>query len=361
MRKVYAFLIAMVLFICCTTTSVATAAATGVPNIDTSKITGKIKSMYYADENRALILADKLYLYDIGSGSVLYDTKKPDFDEEVCRATKDGYAVMGWIFEGNATCILYDSKLNKTSEVRLDTLPGKEERMVSAQAMAVSHSGTNIAFATNKGLYLYDTKKKSKTKLIDLADTDAKKRFGLVIIEQIAFVKDDGIIAFKSQSFDVPAVVGKSSFDTYGSIRVDGSGLSVNRSNDYSVKEMTAYNSFVLWAEDFTVPSGRLMVLDMNSGKSTLIKTKTKKESGNVFGSDKGAYFATSSIDKGKVTVRVYDTKTGSVLLEKVVTSESRYAIREPQIHVFDKSKTCVVLLGNRQADVDTQCVVLGF
>lgn len=361
MRKMYTFLIAVVLFICYAATSVVAAAATDVANIDTSKITGKIKSMYYADENRALILADKLYLYDIGKGNILCNVKKPDFDEDEYHATKDGYAVMGWTFDGSATCVLYDNKLNKTDKVQLDTLLGKEERIVSAQAMAISHSGKNIAFATNKGLYLYDTKKKSKTKLIDLADTDPKKRSGLAIIEQIAFVKDESMIAFKSQSFDVPAIVGKSSFDTYGSICIDGSGLSVNRSNDYSAKEMTAYNSFVLWAEDFTVSSGKLMILDIASGKSSVVKTKTKKESGNVFGSDKGAYFAASSIDKGKVTVRVYDTKTGSVLLEKVVTSESQYAIREPQIRVFDELKTCVVLLGNRQADIDTKCVVLGF
>lgn len=351
--------------------TVATSAKNATVEIDTNKIQGKLKNIYYYNKNEVLVLGDKLYLYDLQTGNILYETKKPELELEMYYPIDNGFAVIGRVYENSGgsgfisesgrietTCTFYDSKLNETGKISLTSLLGENEHVISH---AISKDGTQLAIGTSNGLYLYDIEKNKKATLVNLFDNNAANRFGLTIFDEVAFIRDDKVISFKSQSHDVPATIGKSSFDTCGSIGIDGSGLSIIKTGDYTVKEMTAYNSFVLYAEDFTVPSGRLMIQDIASGKSKIVKTKTKKESGTVFGSDNGAYFATSVIDKNTITVRVYDTKDGSLIVEKATKIESHYTWRTPKICVIDDLRTVIVLLGSRQDDIDTQCLIFSF
>ena len=348
------------------------AATSKISDIDTSKIQGKIKNIYYVDNNQVLIQADKLYLYDLFKSEILCQVDKGIFKEEECHVIDNGIVVVGKVGNngsggsmspgsGNLLCVIYDRELNKKAEVEVNEFIGENEYIDSTQLVAMSKDGEKIAFATNGGLFLYDIDDNKKTTLINLLDDDSDKRIGLALFEQIAFVNDDDKIAFKSQSFDVPAVNGKESFDTYGTISIDGTGLSVNRSTDYSVKQMIAYNTFLFLAEDFTVPSGKLMVFDLSSNNSEILRTKTEKESGNVFGSEKGRYFATSIVGQDNVTVRIYDMKNSLLLLEESIVKESVYMEREPEVRIIDDMRTCIVLLGNRQTDISTQYLIFNF
>lgn len=351
---------------------VSGAVASKVSDIDTSKIQGKIKNIYYVNNNQVLIQADKLYLYDLFISEILYQVDKGSFQVEECHVIDNGIVAIGEVGNngsgdsmssgpGNLLCVTYDRELNKIAEVDMNEFIGENEYIDFTQSVAMSKDGQKIAFATNGGLFLYDINDKTKTTLINLLDDDSEKRMGLALFDQIAFVNDDNMIAFKSQSFDIPAVNGKASFDTYGTISIDGTGLSVNRSTDYSVKQMIAYNTFLVLTEDFTVPSGKLMVLDLSSNKSEIFRTATKKESGNVFGSEKGQYFATSTVNQDNVTVRIYDMKNSSLLLEESIVKESVYMEREPEVRIIDDMRTCIVLLGNRQTDISTQYVIFNF
>lgn len=343
-----------------------------ISDFDISKIQGKIKNLYYIDNNQVLIQADKLYLYDLFESKILSQVDKESFLEEEYHVIDDGIVAVGIVGStgsgdsmssglSSLLCVVYDKELNKITEIGSDEFIDENEYIVSTQLVTMSKDGRKIAFATNGGLFLYDINDKTKITLVNLLDDDSEKRMGLALFEQIAFVNDDNMIAFKSQSFDVPAVNGKASFDTYGTINIVGTGLSVNRSTDYSVKQMIAYNSFLFLTEDFTVPSGELMVFDLSSDKSETLKTTTKKESGNVFGSEKGQYFATSIVNQDNVTVRIYDMKNGSLLMEESIVKESVYMEREPEIRIIDDMRTCIVLLGNRQTDISTQYLIFNF
>ncbi|TCO72163.1 hypothetical protein [Marinisporobacter balticus] len=349
-----------------------------IKNIDTSKIQGKIKNVYYIEKNKILILADNLYLYDLFTGKVLNQTEKVDFDLEEYHVIDNGIAVIGisydisdedgssgfgisdGAFRDSYVINIYDLELNKLNEISINKLMGEDEFVGDTEQMSVSKDGRKIAFATLDGLFLYDINSKTKTTLVDLLDENRSKRSGLVGFDQVAFVQNDNIIAFKSKSLDVPPVYGKSSFDTYGTINIDGSGLLVKRSTNYSVKQLIPYNAFGFLAEDFTVPSGNLMVFDFNSGESKILKTKTQKESGTVFGSEDGQFFATSTFDKNNFEVRVYDAEKGSMVMEKVIDADPNVAC-EPEVRVIDELRICIVLVANRQTDLSTQCLVFSF
>jgi len=345
-----------------------------VSDIDTSQVQGKITNLHYIDDNKILIVADNLYLYDLYSGSILKQTERASFSEENYQAIENGFAVIGIGGDNNGdggmivvsgdsvvSCIIYDIELNKVLEIRGSQLVGEDELFFSPLLLTVSWDGTKIAYATDMALYLYDIATGNKSTLINLADDDAAGRSGLSIFEELAFINGGSTIAFVSKSFDVPAVVGASSFDTYGTINADGTGLSVKRSTDYSVKNMIAYDSMIFWAEDFTVSSGRLMLMDNRSGESRILNLASTLESGCVFGSESGQYFATATINEDSVIVRVYDAETATLLLEEAIIEESEYMSRQPVIRVFDNSKTCLVLLGNRQSDIATKILTFNF
>jgi hypothetical protein len=56
----------------------------------------------------------------------------------------------------------------------------------------------------------------------------------------------------------------------------------------------------------------------------------------------------------GKIVVRVYASDTGERICEKEINEDSRHMERDPQIRILGKSKTLIVLLGNRQSDIST-------
>jgi len=346
-----------------------------IENIDTSAVQGDVNNIYYGNDNNVLILADKLYLYDLVSGQISSEAERDGFSEETYFVINNGFAVVGMSESnggsnggliatsdtGGMICIIYDNNLNTVTKIAGNAFIGADEFVFSTHHIKVSQDGTKIAYASDYGLFVYDIESDKKTCLVNLLDENEAQRSGLIIFDDLAFVNGGNMIAFKSQSFDVPAVIGKPSFDTYGSVNIDGTGLRVNRSTDYSVKEMTAYDSFALLAEDFTVPSGRLMIWDVSSDTTRILTLSTTKESGDVFGSDEGQYFATASLNQDNLTVRVYETNTGAMVFEETITEESSYMSRIPEIRMFDNHRTCLVLLGNRQSDIPTKTLTFNF
>ena len=345
------------------TPAAPTQRSASITEINTSIISGDIRNIYYGNNNQVLILANKLYLYDLYTGEVLAETDIAAFDEIDCHMLDNRIAVVGVIMGSSSDiiCTFYDGGLNQSEEISIAGLLDTEELLWSTKQVAISPDGEHVALTTSSGLFLHKTKTKQGTLLIDLLSEDEAHRFGLCEFQEISFVQDGTTIAFKSMSFDVPLVVGQNGFDTYGTINIDGSGLSVHRSTEYSVKEMIAYDSLVIFPEDFTVSSGRVMVYDLATNTTRVFTTETEKESGNVFGSDTGQSFATSNLIQGSVTVRIYDTGDGSLLLEETISESNDYTAREPQILIWDELKICIVLLGNRQTNLATKYLIFNF
>jgi hypothetical protein len=352
---------------------VPTDAATQTDQLDINLegIQGSIKKIYYADSNKLLISGDKLYLFDLESERVLAEAQQEEFDEENYWVIKDGYVTVRVKFGSGSTdtynysCIFYDQNFNKVSEFDFNTLINVDDYIFSiSRRISFSADGKRVAFATNSGLYVYDFGQNQKTTLIDLTSEDLKVRSGIVNVEQIGFTNDDNSIAFKAQSFDIPAIEDKPSFDTCGIINADGSGLSNKRFGKYFTRELTAYNDFLLYGEDFSCATGRILVMNTPSGKTKIYNLIEKDESINLCGSDDGYYFATS-IPKNSSSwiIRVYNMETGKLEAEQSVSSHGKdlYMAQDPIIKVIDETRTLIVLLGSKQSEIESEMIIYKF
>lgn len=341
------------------------------------EIQGDIRNIHYADGHQMFLTADRLYLYNLDTGRVTAETSKEAFDQERYWVIQDGYVAAGLKInseggsgglsatDGGITyrAIFYDRQLNQRSVFDFNKLLKANELILSLKAIAFSADGTQAAYATTAGLYLYDFNTKHKTTVADLTAEDAKARSGVVAFEQIGFTNEDKKIAFKAQSFDIPAVPGKPSFDTCGTVNRDGSGLANRTFDGYTCKELTAYDKLLLLAEDFTIPSGKILVMEMPSGKTKLHTLSEKRESGFVSGSDFGRYFATTLADRTGWKIRVYDTGTGKLEAEHRIShdGEAGYMANDPIVKIIDDKRIYMVLLGANQEGIQTKVIVSPF
>lgn len=351
----------------------STPAAQGfVPDL---KLEGDIKNIYYAKRDKVLITADKLYLYDSETGSVLKEATKEAFDRENYWVIDGGYVAVGESFNrGNHgsmmaeggfsySVIFYDHDLNTVSEFDLDSLLEDDDMLLSLNSISFSSDGSQVTYATFSGLYLYDFTQSKKFTVIDLESEDFEGRNGIVNLEQVGFTHDDQRIAFKAQSFAIPVDPNKPSFDTCGIVNVDGTGLLNKTFDNYTCKELTSYTNHLLLAEDPTMATGRTLVMEVSGDNTRMHKLVEKKESGNVWGSNEGSYFATSISNKTDWTIRVYNMDTGKLEMEQLISidGENRYMEQDPVIKVIDDTRTYIVLLGSKQNEVETKMIVNQF
>nr|WP_319489735.1 hypothetical protein [uncultured Caproiciproducens sp.] len=344
---------------------------------DWSSIQGKVKGIYPVGDSKVLALANKMSLYDLATGKAIAATNSPALNYIRVLALDSGYAIVGqtisesssggFVQGGSETQIraaIYDEQLVLKSDVDISGLVADREFLIGAEAIAVSPDGNSIAFATmQQGIMIYDRVNQKSTKLIDLTGNDEKANLGISIIEQIGFTYNGKRVAFKAKSFDVPAILDKPSFDTVGTVNIDGSGLTNKKPDGYSPKMLTSYPSWLLVAEDFKTASGRMMVMDSKTGEQKIHTLSDKTEGGNIFGSDSGRYFASSVPNKTGWTVRVYETDTGKLVKEESIFNDGQelYGINDPMICVSDNTKTCMVLLGHKQKTVDTKIASFSF
>ncbi|SDZ68340.1 hypothetical protein SAMN05421736_1347 [Evansella caseinilytica] len=344
-------------------------------NVNVEQINGDIKNIYYAGEGKVLLSADKLYLFDADTESVLAEAPQESFERERFWVIDSGYVAVRETLssdndgsmmtngEINYNAMFYDDELNKVSEYEINELVEADDMLMFLEAISFSSDGTKIAYATYSGVYIYDFEKDSKITVIDLEAADTNERSGIVNIEQIGFTKEDKRIAFKAQSFDIPAEPYKPSFDTCGTVNIDSSDLSNRTFDDYTCKQLTSYSNLLLLAEDPTMTTGRLMVMDTISGQAKMHTLTEEEESGNVSGSDGGAFFATSSRNKNGFTVRVYNADTGQVEGEQQVEvdEKSPYLSHDPVVKVLDDIRTWIILLGSKRDDVEAKMIISHF
>lgn len=140
------------------------------------QIKGDIRNIYYADENKAFLSADQLVLVDLQTGRAIAETAGMDFDQQLMWTTKRGYVAVGVkITTGNNSggglttggevafsAVFYDQMLKQLTTFDFSPLLKKNEHISFLKAIAISSDGTQAAYATNNGLYLYNFNTKKK-------------------------------------------------------------------------------------------------------------------------------------------------------------------------------------------------------
>ncbi len=314
---------------------------------------GKLQSCAYAGNGTLLVLADKLYLYDTGTSTVLATAEAPLRDFEA-QAIDGGYVLSG-MGDNGMMAYIYDSSLSLNKEIAVDELLQGDFVISETGGVAASTDGKKLVFAALGGLYLYDLESGSLTILLDMAQNAETASISISMLNGAAFAQDNSQIVFCGSGNSLPAVDGEDGFSIYGSIAVDGSGLKLTKPSDYEMEEMQSSVSRLFFPQTFTQADGTLLWVDRKTGSAnTLSFSGSGEGKDGVYGSEQGNYVATAVLD-GSLTVRVYDVASGALVATEVIeNSDPTYFYRVPRIYLLDGAKTAVVVLGGSISEVDT-------
>ena len=314
---------------------------------------GKLQSCAYAGNGTLLVLADKLYLYDTGTSTVLATAEAPLRDFEA-QAIDGGYVLSG-MGDNGMMAYIYDSSLSLNKEIAVDELLQGDFVISETGGVAASTDGKKLAFAALGGLYLYDLESGSLTILLDMAQNAETASISISMLNGAAFAQDNSQIVFCGSGNSLPAVDGEDGFSIYGSIAVDGSGLKLTKPSDYEMEEMQSSVSRLFFPQAFTQADGTLLWIDRATGSANTLSFSASGEGKDgVYGSEQGNYVATAVLD-GSLTVRVYDVASGALVATEVIeNSDPTYFYRVPRIYLLDGAKTAVVVLGGSISEVDT-------
>ena len=314
---------------------------------------GKLQSCAYAGNGTLFVLADKLYLYDTGTSSVLATAEAPLRDFEA-QAIDGGYVLSG-MGDNGMMAYIYDSSLSLNKEIAVDELLQGDFVISETGGVAASTDGKKLVFAALGGLYLYDLESGSLTILLDMAQNAETASISISMLNGAAFAQDNSQIVFCGSGNSLPAVDGEDGFSIYGSIAVDGSGLKLTKPSDYEMEEMQSSVSRLFFPQTFTQADGTLLWVDRATGSANTLSFSASGEGKDgVYGSEQGNYVATAVLD-GSLTVRVYDVASGALVATEVIeNSDPTYFYRVPRIYLLDGAKTAVVVLGGSISEVDT-------
>ena len=321
---------------------------------------GKLQSCAYAGDGTLFVLADKLYLYDTGTSSVLATAEAPLRDFEA-QAIDGGYVLSG-MGDGGMMAYIYDSLLSLKKEIAVNELLAGDFVVSETGGVAASTDGKKLAFSAMGGLYLYDLESGSLTTLLNVAQNAGTASIGISMLNGAAFAQDNSQIVFYGTGNSIPAVNGEDSFSIYGSIAVDGSGLKLTKSSDYEMEEIQSSVSRLFFPQTFTQADGMLLWVDRATGNTNTLSFSASGEGKDgVYGSEQGNYVATAVLD-GSLTVRVYDVASGALVATEVIkNSDPTYFYRIPRIYLLDGAKTAVVVLGGSIDELDTLVSVFEF
>ena len=314
---------------------------------------GKLQNCAYAGNGTLFVLADKLYLYDTGTSSVLATAEAPLRDFEA-QAIDGGYVLSG-MGDSGMMAYIYDSSLSLNKEIAVNELLQGDFVVSETGGVAASTDGKKLAFAAMGGLYLYDLESGSLTTLLNMAQNAGTASISISMLNGAAFAQDNSQIVFYGSGNSIPEVDGEEDFSIHGSIAVDGSGLKLTKPSDYEIEEMQSSVSRLFFPQTFTQANGTLLWIDRATGSANTLSFSASVEGKDgVYGSEQGNYVATAVLD-GSLTVRVYDVASGALVATEVIeNSDPTYFYRIPRIYLLDEAKTAVVVLGGSIDEVDT-------
>lgn len=264
-------------------------------------------------------------LYDVVSGTTLASLDTSDQDITCCWFTLESGFCSQETAWGNSTTVIgndmvfYDESLQETSRIDLEDLTSYAEQWT----WAVSNDGTMLSwfdFDENE-LYLYNCTTGEITTLLSGQED-------LTSMDGLYFDSDNSHLVFLANYFDGS---GEDAVAVWGTIALNGSDPVLHSFSGIKAGGYTKFqNGILLCQEDSFSITGKVCVIDVESGEETVLSLQTDEESENpIILSQDGAYFVTkcgikgSSGDSSEITVRLYDTKDGDLLEEYKVSQVS--------------------------------------
>lgn len=344
---------------------------TKVGTVNDSAFSGKVKGCYYADDNKIIVAADKLYLYDTQKGENI--ASADIFLEELCVQTySDGYLIVGQEIGGGSNGSFMTSQNSKGINGYLLSKDFKIENTISFNGLlsddfilgtadvAISQDGKQIAFGGFQGLYLYDTSSQKVSTILNYSENGRANNTQISTIDSLAFT-DNKTLVYVGAGTSISN--GGDGISIYGTVSIDNVNLSITRKADYEVEEVQRGGNLLVMPQSFNKNNGTLLMYDTTSNTEKTITFSSSGEGRDgVFCSEQGKYVATSILGDTSVTINIYDTATGKVIhTETVENSNSTYFLRVPQILILDDSNTCIVVLGRGISEVNTLITTFGF
>ena len=339
-----------------------------------SAFSGKVGGCYYADGSRIIVAADKLYLYDMGTGETIGSA---DISmEDLCVQTfTEGYFVVGQGKAGgggsNGSFAASESGgingyiLNKDFAVQ-DTISFSgllsDDFIVQITGIAVSQDGKQVAFGGLQGLYLYDVSSRKVRTILNYSEEGTAGNMQIVTMDSLTFTGNNTLV-YVGMATDTS--IGGDGVSVYGTVSTDSANLTITKKGDYKVdtEEVQKGGNLLIMPQSFDKNNGTLLMLDTisNTEKTMSFSSRSEGKDG-VYCSGQGKYVATAILEESSVTINIYDTASGkSIHTETVQDSNSTYFLRVPQILILDESGTCIVVLGRGIDEVSTLITTFGF
>ena len=342
-----------------------------VGSVNSSAFSGKVRGCYYADGNRIIVAADKLYLYDTQKGE---SVSSVDISiEDLCVQTyAAGYFVVGQGSGGSGNSSFVTSQdssgiigylLNNDFKIE-NTISFSgllsDDFVLGMAGVAISQDGKQIAFGGLRGLYLYNTSAGELSTILNYSEDGVANNMQIMTIDSLAFTEDNTLV-YTGTGTD--SSNGGEGFSIYGTVSVDSGRLVITRKADYEIEEMQKGGDLLVMPQVFNKNNGTLLMLDTASNtEKTIVFSSGSEGKDGVFCSQQGRYVATSVLDGNNVTINIYDTASGKAIhTETVKDSNSIYFLRVPQILILDESNTCIVVLGRGIDEVSTLMTTFGF
>ena len=339
-----------------------------------SAFSGKVGGCYYADGSRIIVAADKLYLYDMGTGETIGSA---DISmEDLCVQTfTEGYFVVGQGKAGgggsNGSFAASESGgingyiLNKDFAVQ-DTISFSgllsDDFIVQITGIAVSQDGKQVAFGGLQGLYLYDVSSRKVRTILNYSEEGTAGNMQIVTMDSLTFTGNNTLV-YVGMATDTS--IGGDGVSVYGTVSTDSANLTITKKGDYKVdtEEVQKGGNLLIMPQSFDKNNGTLLMLDTISNTENTMSFSSRSEGKDgVYCSGQGKYVATAILEESSVTINIYDTASGkSIHTETVQDSNSTYFLRVPQILILDESGTCIVVLGRGIDEVSTLITTFSF
>lgn len=348
-----------------------TDATNTVGAVDSSAFSGKVSGCYYADENRIIVAADKLYLYDTQKSEIIANVDI-SLQELYVQTYSNGYFIVGQGNSGSGNGSFTASQnssgitgylLNKNFGIE-STISFSEllsgDFILGTADVAISQDGKQIAFGGLQGLYLYNIAAGKLSTILNYSEDGIANNMQIMTIDSLAFTEDETLVYVGTGT---NSSNGGDGFSVYGTVSVDSGRLVITRKADYKVEEIQKGGDLLFMPQSFDKSNGTLLMIDTTSNtEKTMMFSGGSEGKDGVFGSQQGKYVATSVLEEGRVTINIYDTASGKVIhTETIENSNGTYFLRVPQILILDSSNTCIVVLGRGISEVSTLITTFGF